>query len=79
MERFVTGVGKTHLHGTDVQVFILLIRTPASTANNNAPIWEHTSPNPAIQLQCAVRMVPSLCAATQGFKGASFSRCEWLT
>ena len=35
-----------------------LMRTPASIAHSSDATWEHVSPRPAMQLQCAVTIFP---------------------
>ena len=56
-----------------------LIRVLASAANMRAEIWEHASPNPAMHVQCAHRILPLFSAAIQGCSGVAVSLWECLT
>ena len=50
----------------------------ASAANSRAAMCEQASPSPAIQLQCAHTIVPTISAATHGLRGGAEGCCEYV-
>ena len=67
------------MHEVEVQEVFFLVCVLASVLNNNAEIWEHASPKPAMQVQCAQMILPFRSAAIQGWRGVAVSFCECLT
>ena len=72
-------VGREPCKWTRCTRSILIIFVWASAANDNAAIWEHASPMPAMQVQLAQMIVPCLSAATHGLSGIAETACECLT
>ena len=53
-----------HEQGSDVEAVLFLSCVLASIVKSIAATWLHTSPNPAIQVQCTHNTVPTCSTAT---------------
>ncbi len=65
-------LGSFQAQASSVHAVPLSLITAASKAYSMAPTCEHTSPNPAIQVQWPNRTRPSFSKATQAVSGGSF-------
>ena len=54
-------------------------RVFATKVNKRAPIGEHASPKPAMQVQCPNTILPLFFATTQDLTGSTESFWEWRT